>query len=379
MDRNLGAILLALLLSAFVEGLFSFVTPFYLTSQGISLLNIGIVFSIASLALVLLRILLGAYTDIRGRKFVFAFSFLLQAISSGLFNFVRSLLDTSAVQVLHDLGLSVRTSLKSTIIFENARRTYQKMIAWVAGIEHLMMAFVNFAAAGILLTFAYGGSYVLMAILQFISFAIITVAYTEKGKVLRSKKISLRDMYSSSLSRNMYVIMLATALFSTGIRLSHGFAEPLYFQAKYSLSKTEIGLIIGLHRLSLALPLFVTGKIMHRFDVKKAYVFSTLVTSLFLLSMGLINNIFIAVPLWLIHDVVGGSIQIPAAQMLTQQNAHDDERGKDVNTMELLAGLVSIVTPSLTGALITFYWDSIFILGGFLILLGSLILHVFYK
>ena len=379
MELNLKTIFLTLVLSSFVEGLFAFVTPFYLTSQGISFFNIGIIFSIAALAMVLLRVLLGAYTDIRGRKVVFASSFLLQAMSSTLFPFVHSILDAAPAKILYDLGSSVRVSLKSTIIFENARETYYRIIAWVDGVEHLMMALVNFCAAAILSFFAFSGSYILMAVFQLLAFVIILFVYKEKSKIQKSSKISFKDMYDLHLKRNMWVLMFATTLSSTGVTLSHGFAEPLFWEAKYALSKPQIGLIIGLHRLSLALPLFVTGMIMQRLSVRKAYIFATLALAVSLIAMGLVSNIYIAVPIWLLHDVFGGSLQVPASQILTQLNARDDSRGKDTNTMQMFSGLFSIVAPSLTGSLITIKWDLIFIVGGFLTFAASMIIYLFYE
>ena len=59
MELNLKAVFVSLALSALVEGLFSFVTPFYLASQGISFLNIGIIFSVSALAMVLLSLFSG--------------------------------------------------------------------------------------------------------------------------------------------------------------------------------------------------------------------------------------------------------------------------------------------------------------------------------
>ncbi len=379
MDLGYKAIFLALVLSQFAEGLFFFVTPFYLTSQGISLLDIGIIFSVAALAMVLMRILLGAYTDIRGRKLVFASSFLIQVVSSSFFPFVRNILDTTPVKIMYDLGISVRGSLKSTIFFESAQKIYRKIIAWIDGAEHLMLASVSFAAAFILSILGYAGSYFLIALFQFIPFLIVMAAYKEKSNTSTSSRVSIKDMYNLDLRRNMWVIMFATMLGLAGVRLSHGFAEPLYFQAKYKLDATQIGLIIGLHRLSLALPLLFVGTIMHKLDVKKAFILSTVVMSLFLLAMGLVENIFMALPLWLLHDVFGGSVFLPSIHVLTQLNARDGKRGKDVNTMDLLSGLVGIVTPSLTGALITVQWDLMFLVGGSLSFFGALIVYLFYR
>ena len=90
--------------------------------------------------------------------------------------------------------------------------------------------------------------------------------------------------------------MMSSSFYYVGIFLSHGFAQPLYFQGKYGLSIAQIGLITGFHRLSLALPLFVTGTFMHKVNVKKALIIAGIVVTVFLGAMGFINNILIAVP-----------------------------------------------------------------------------------
>jgi len=379
MKVNLKTIIMVLALSSLVEGLFSFITPFYLASRGISFFNIGLIFSISALIMVLLRVFFGAYTDVKGRKTLFASSFLAQTISNMFFPFIYSVFDAIPIKILYDLGSSVRISLRSTMIFENARETYHRVIAWISGMEHLAMACINFFAASILSFLTFGGSYIFMATLQLAAFLVVLLIYKEKNKIQKSSKISLKDTYSLNLKRNMWVLMFTSAFSAIGVRLSHGFAEPLFWEGKFALSKGQIGLVIGLHRLSLAIPLFVTGTLMHRLDVKKAYALSNLILTILLTVMGFIDNVYIAVPIWLLHDIFGGSIQIPSGQILTQLNARDRSRGKDTNTIQLFSGVVGIIAPSLAGALITINWNLIFIVGGFLTFIGSLIFYLFYK
>ena len=112
--------------------------------------------------------------------------------------------------------------------------------------------------------------------------------------------------------------------------------------------------------------------------MKKAYIVSGLMLALLITPMGFIDNVHLAVMIWLLHDFLGGSIQIPVSQMLTQLNARDENRGRDTNTMQLLSGLAGVVAPSLSGALITINWDLIFIVGGVLIFAAPLIIYAFY-
>ena len=240
------------------------------------------------------------------------------------------------------------------------------------------MALVNFGAAAILSFFAFRGSYFLMAVFQIAAFFAILFVYKEKSEARRKRSASFKDMYSLHLKRNMWALMFAMAFYTVGFSLSHGFVEPLFWEGKYGLPKPYIGLVIGLHRLSLALPLFVTGSLVERLNMKKAYIVSALMLALLITPMGFIDNVHLAVMIWLLHDFLGGSIQIPVSQMLTQLNARDENRGRDTNTMQLLSGLAGVVAPSLSGALITINWDLIFIVGGVLIFAAPLIIYAFY-
>jgi MFS family permease len=375
----LKVIIFAIILTSFGEGLYQLITPLYLNDQGISLFTIGFIFSVAAFAMLTIKILFGAYSDIKGRKFVFAASFLLQFISNSIFPFAKGFVEIAIVKTLFDFGSSIKDALKSTVIYENATQIFAKITAWISGIVHLMWALASFGAAFIVSIFAFDNTFLLIGVLELIGFLVIIFFYKEKKETHKQNRLQLREMYSLNVRRNMWVLMCAISLFYIGIFLSHGFAQPLYFQAKYNLSTAEIGLIIGLHRLSLALPLFYTGTIMHKIEAKKAYVLSALLVSIFLLAMGMVNNLIIAVPLWLLHDVFGGSINVPTQEILIQKNARDNQRGKDVNTMYLLLGFAAIVTPSLSGALIMVSWDLIFLVGGTLTTIAALIIAVFYK
>jgi MFS family permease len=329
--------------------------------------------------MLIIKILLGAYSDIKGRKFVFASSFLLQSISNSLFPFAKGFFEIAIVKTLFDFGTSIKDALKSTVIYENAAKIFAKITAWISGIIHLMWAIASFSTAIIISIFAFENAFLLIGVLELIAFLVIIFLYNEKMKIPKKSSFHLKEMYSLNIHRNMWVLMIATSLFYIGIFLSHGFAQPLYFQAKYNLSTAQIGLITGLHRLSLALPLFYTGTIMQKINTKKAYILSAIIVSVFLLAIGLANNLMIALLFWLLHDVFGGSINVPTQEILIQKNARNTQRGKDVNTMQLLLGIAAIVTPSLSGALIVIDWDLIFLVGGTLTIIAALIVLFFYK
>jgi len=326
-----------------------------------------------------IKIILCAYSDAKGRKKLLALPFLLQGISNAFFPIARGFLEIAFVKTIFDIGASIKTSITSTVLYENAMASFAKITAWVSGTIHIMWAAASFLTAIILFVFDFDGAFLLIAMLEIIAFTSVVLIYKEKRKSPELSRCSFKQMYSLNVKRNMWVLMCAVSLFYVGIFLSHGFAQPLYFQAKYNLSTAQIGVITGLHRLSLAIPLFYTGTIMHKLRAKKAYVISAFTISVFLFGMGLANSLLLALPMWLLHDALGGSINVPIQEILIQKNARNSQRGKDANTMQLLLGLAAILTPSFSGFLITVNLDLIFIVGGALTSLSALTVYMFYK
>ena len=87
MERNIKIIIIAGMFSALILGFFEILFPFYLSYRGISLADMGLIFSVSTLAIALFRVFLGEYTDVYGRKRVYLASSALSATTKSIFPF----------------------------------------------------------------------------------------------------------------------------------------------------------------------------------------------------------------------------------------------------------------------------------------------------
>jgi len=174
-------------------------------------------------------------------------------------------------------------------------------------------------------------------------------------------------------------LSLSSAIGVLGFGIAHGFLLPLYFVGKYGLDAAQISIITAIHRLSfLTTPL--SDKIIGRLGIRRTYIFSTLAYAVAFLSIGLVTfPIFIFVPVFLIHDLLGGGIRMTAMSVIVQNHTADSRRGREVNVFDTLQTPMAIIAPSLAGILAAKSWDLIFITGGLLFLVSLLVFCLFFK
>ena len=120
-SRNVKIILFTQIGCGFALGLFNFIFPFYLDSRGFSLVEMGLVFSLAALVVSLLSIFVGEYTDVHGRKAFYSFSTLLWAISTSLFPFASGLLDTAVFKMFSDFATRIKQSFPAVMLYDNIK------------------------------------------------------------------------------------------------------------------------------------------------------------------------------------------------------------------------------------------------------------------
>jgi len=141
----------------------------------------------------------------------------------------------------------------------------------------------------------------------------------------------------------------------------------------------QISVITAIHRLSfLTTPLAST--VIRRIGIRRTYIFSTLAYAVAFLSVGLVTfPIFIFVPVFLIHDLLGGGIRMTAMNVIVQNLTTDSRRGREVNAFDAIQTPMAIMAPSLAGILAAESWDLIFITGGLLFLFSLLVFCLFFK
>jgi MFS family permease len=377
LDGNVKVVFAAGLSSAFILGVFEILFPFYLDYRGISLVGMGLIFSISTLAISFLRVFIGEYADVYGRKKIYLSSCILGIAAKSMFAFFVGELEILINKFLNDLQGSLRTSVHNIMLYENARKAYAKMLSWFTASNFVLQAIGSLSFPVLLASLAYPGLFLLLAGLEGIKFFVI-LTYNEERKERRGRKISLREAYSFRIRGSLKVLSLSSAIGALGFGIAHGFLLPLYFAGKYGLDLAQISIITAIHRLSfLTTPL--AGKVINKLGVRRTYILSTLAYIISFLAIGLITfPIVIFVPIFLIHDLLGGGIGMTAKSVIIQNLTEDDTRGRDVNAFNAIQTPMVIMAPSLAGILAAASWDFIFIAGGLLYLVSLLVFMLFF-
>jgi len=378
LNNNIMVLFTVGLLSTFVLGVFEIMFPLYLNHRGVSLLDMGVIFSVSTLAIVLFRIFIGAYSDVYGRKRLYLVSSTLGALANGLFPFSIGKIGIFFNKILNDLHDHLKASVHDIMLYENAQQAYVKLLSWFTTSNFIVQAIGNLSLAVLLLRLGYSGSFFLLAAVQVATFAVLLLYREGKPKSL-DEKVSLKEAYSLKMQRNLKVLCVSSAIGVLGFGIAHGFLLPLYFSAKYGLDVAQIAVVTAIHRLSfLTTPL--SGKVIAKFGVRKTYIFSTSAYAFAFLTVGLFTfPITVFLPIFLLHDLVGGGIRMTATSVIVQSLTTNKRRGRDINLFNALQTPMSILAPTLASILAAANWDLIFIAGGLLFSVSLLTFKFFFK
>jgi len=378
LDTNVKVLFGSGIFSAFILGVFELLFPFYLEYRGVSLVGMGLIFSISTLLISFLRIFLGEYADVYGRKKVYLASSAVGVVAKSVFPFSAHELPILVSKFLDDLEANLRMSVHNLMLYENARKAYAKLFSWFTAANFIFQAMGNLSFAFLLVYFGYSNFFFLLATLEAVRFFILPF-YTEAKKEKPAERISLREAYSFRFGRNLTVLSLSSAVGALGFGIAHGFLLPLYFVGKLGLDAAQISVVTAVHRLSfLTTP--VAHRIIGRLGLRRTYILSISAYAVSFLTVGLVSlPVAIFVPIFLIHDLLGGGIGMTAMNVIMQDLIPDGTRGRQSNTFNAVQTPMVIIAPSIAGILAARSWDLIFIAGGLLYVASLLVFCLFFK
>jgi MFS family permease len=376
-DKNVKVIFVSGLLSAFVIGIFELLFPFYLESIGISLIDMGLIISASTLVISFLRIILGEYADVYGKKKVYLASCATGIASKAFFPFSLDQLQVLGAKFLNDLQDNLRQTVHGVMLYENAKDSYTRLLSWFTTVEFLLQASGTIFFAFFLSYLGYSGLFLFLAAVEAAKFTILLMYRENKKK--EGKKMSLREAYSFKIDRNLLILALTSAIAALGFGIAHGFLLPLYFQGKYNLDVTQISILTVLHRLSfMTTPL--AERVIKKMGLRKTHIFTTSAYALSFLAIGLWTfPIPIFVALFLIHDLLGGGIGSTATSVMMQKLTDDETRSRQINTFNAIQTPLAILAPSMSGMLAAMSWDYTFIVGGLLYSVSLCFFCLLYK
>jgi MFS family permease len=322
----------------------------------------GLIFSVSTLVISFLRIFLGEYADVYGKKKVYLASSIMGVASKAVFPFSLNELQILGTKFLNDLQDNLRLTVHNIMLYENVRDSYAKLLSWFTTFEFVLQASGTIFFAFFLTYLGYSGLFLVLAAVEAAKFLVLLL-YRENNRK-EGKKMSLRKAYSFKIERSLLILSLTSAVASLGFGIAHGFLLPLYFKGKYNLDVAQISIITVLHRLS-----FMTTPLAERFirklGLRSTYIFSTSAYALSFLAIGFWTfPIPVFVALFLVHDLLGGGIGMTAMSVMTQNLTDDETRARQINTFNAIQTPMTILAPSISGMLAAMSWDYTFIAGG---------------
>jgi MFS family permease len=244
-------------------------------------------------------------------------------------------------------------------------------------VEFIVQASGAIFFAFLIIYLNFSGIFFILAVVEATKFLILY--FYQEDKMKTGKKMSLRKAYSFKIKRNLAILSLTSAVSQLGFGIAHGFLLPLYFQGKYGLDYTQISIVTVFHRLAfMTTPL--AEKFIKKLGVRTTYILSTSAYAISFLAIGFYTfPILLFVPLFLIHDLLGGGIGMTAMSVMTQNLTDDETRARQINTFNAIQTPMTILAPGLSGILAAMSWDYIFVAGGLLYIVSLIIFSLFFK
>jgi MFS family permease len=368
MTRNLYLVLGTAMLFGASTGVYEYILPLYLKSQGISFAQMGGIFALAGLAMVVARIYMGSLADLWGRKRLYGWALALCGTACGLAPCWPGMLGQLVLKTLRETAALTRETIYPIILFEEQRAAFLNYIGKFRGVEYLFQA-GGTLVAGLLVARMTAGSGItdrLIALgwtqppgayelLLYLAGAVLVLgglwwacAFREHPRAGAQRIVSLRELVSFDLHPNLRIILISGIVFTFGLQLSHSFYMPLFFKEQYGASAETVALIMVIHRITLALPLLIVGQLRLR-NFKRWYIAGLIIQGLTTGAAALMPAVLSSAVFFLLHDLIGAGIWSPIQATLIQRYSRDATRGLEVGKVLAWTSLGSIVGPLAAG------------------------------
>jgi hypothetical protein len=251
-------------------------------------------------------------------------------------------------KTFREAAVNFRASLHGVLIYEFARGKFADFWAKSRGLEFASEGSGQLLAGFLLVSIGFTNSFFVAGLLFIASLLVFVFSFREaRTPSSDSSPPSLRETFSLDLPRPLILLAASAFIFAVGLSVSHTFILPLFFAKKFGASVGQVAIILGLHRMTF-LPLLVTGRVV-KYSLKRVYIFTMIFEGIVLSASGLVPGLVLSAAIWLLHDIFGASLWLPAQAQLIQHYARDEFRGKDVSRVMAIGALGWIFGPLIAG------------------------------
>ncbi len=374
MNRNFAALLTVSLLFGLGLGIYEFALPYFLDSHGISVPSMGLIYAAGALLVFVVRIYAGHLSDRVGRKTLYSSAVGLSAIVSAVTPITAVLWIQAVLKSVREAGVMVFDSMYQLALHDESRTHYLDRMGKTRGLQYLAEALGTFATGLLLVRAAYTGSFRLSAALFCLGLIVFVWGYRPRNNLTPpASPQSLSDVFALDLPRPLVVLTVFGFIFTLGLSISHCFVMQLFWSRQFGASMPLIGIILMLHRLTIALPMLFVGWAVKK-RLKEIFIIFVSLEGLALLASGLIPGFLSVAIVWLTHDLFGAGVWVPIQSTLIQRYAREETRGRDVSKVYAIGSLGWIFGPLIAGAIFEHWYGGPFVLSGIIGILSALVL-----
>ena len=326
--------------------------PFAL-SLGIPLKDIGALESLMDLAKIIVQPVLGAASDVYGRKPFLVVRELLVVFAGLCFLFAESWLYLALGMVL--IGFSFALfPIWHSVVAESSKPDQMGWVFSILGSVYMATGLLGTIAAGWLAdNVGYRTVYSIFVVAAVLSLLLTLFKIEETLSPQGKKEFGIGKAFTSLLDtfrppRYMWGYYIAMSVdlfaFSVGWRLINGLLTEIGF------TTSMIGVIYAIQTGTLAIGQIVLGKQVDWFGYRKLLTLSQII-SCFILAALIIKPTFTVAIAANILMGIGAALWMPAEQAWVAKNVDPAERAKSIGGYSTFRGLVALPGPYIGGLL----------------------------
>lgn len=373
---NLRLILIVSLFFGLSTGVYEFVLPYYLRYINVNYANMGWIYAISAVVVLVARVYMGGLSDILGRKKLYGWALGICGITTMMIPYGTSNVLQIIFKTIRDTAGLTRETIHPIVIYEAQKTGFLNLIGKLRGMEFLLQALGTILTWWVFITMggqnnynSYLGNFVLAGGILIIGCIWWLLSFKESWKPEKQPIIPLRELVNLDMHPNLVLIAMSGMIFAIGLQMSHSFYMNLFFTERFG-STTDFTIWVNVvHRLTLALPLFFVGHFNLK-NLKWWYIFGVAFQGLTIAISPFINNPIISASVYLSHDLIGAGIWSPIQATLIQRFSSDEKRGLDVGKVLAWGSIGAIFGPLIAGNLALISSKLPFFISGILIIIA---------
>jgi MFS family permease len=344
------------LIFAFVIGLIAIserilfvVFPTYLIQRNFSATQIGLVFSIAGLFLIIARTYIGKLSDLIGRKGIMSIGLVASSIATAFYPLAQKLwhfiLLKGFKETSDTLESSVETALQADVFKKNIRANIMAKLGSILPFARAIAMTLGFV---ILTWLSIEYSFYLSALFIFIAFLVFFIFFKEKKTGRRKFKYSLSPFKYPKIFNVLILIGFIQAL-TFNVAYFPGFF--ILAENYLMISPQMLFILFLISYLISSLFVYPSGKWIDRFGRKNMALFGIFFFNLLILCYIFVENVFHFLIVLVFISVVYYIWRVAYKTAVMDQTRMKD-RGEKLGFYKSVEGFGTMLGPLIGGLLI---------------------------